>query len=176
MSETAMERIKRWAKGLLVLVLALLGGDEFPLGQYDAKPVDPEEDEDGEPGFGPVLVTQGGIHMFNQRLSPAEQRRIAKWEEGTAALEAPAGQAPHRPPCLRRQRPGLLRGLRGGPGRTVRRSPHTPMNDKRGVTQRQARHPAGVWCPTPGETYEGHHLAVAEFGCGCHRRPARGRP
>ena len=26
--------------------------------------------------------------MFNQHLTPAEQRRIAKWEEGTAALEA----------------------------------------------------------------------------------------
>ena len=87
MSETAMERIKRWAKGLLVLVLALLGGDEFPLGQYDAKPVDPEEGEDGEPGFGPAPVTQGGIHMFNQRLTPAEQRRAVKSEEATAALE-----------------------------------------------------------------------------------------
>jgi hypothetical protein len=26
--------------------------------------------------------------MFNQRLTPAEQRCIAKWDEGTAALEA----------------------------------------------------------------------------------------
>jgi hypothetical protein len=26
--------------------------------------------------------------MFNQRLTPAEQRRAAKWEEATAALEA----------------------------------------------------------------------------------------
>jgi hypothetical protein len=26
--------------------------------------------------------------MFNQRLTPAEQRRNAKWDEGTADLEA----------------------------------------------------------------------------------------
>jgi hypothetical protein len=26
--------------------------------------------------------------MFNEHLTPAEQRRIIKWEEGTAALEA----------------------------------------------------------------------------------------
>jgi hypothetical protein len=56
MSQTAMERIKRWAKGLLVLVLAWLGSNEFPPGQYDAKPAETEEKEDGEPGFGPALV------------------------------------------------------------------------------------------------------------------------
>jgi hypothetical protein len=50
MSESTMERIKRWAKGLLVLVFAWLGSDEFPLGQYDAKPVEPDQTEDGEPG------------------------------------------------------------------------------------------------------------------------------
>jgi len=26
--------------------------------------------------------------MFDERLTPGEQRRMAKWEEGTAALEA----------------------------------------------------------------------------------------
>ena len=64
--ESAMERNKRWAKGLLVLVYAWLGSDEVPLGQYDAKPVEPDETEDGEPGFGPVLVTRGVIHMFKK--------------------------------------------------------------------------------------------------------------
>jgi hypothetical protein len=39
------ERIKRWAKGLLVLIGALVtGSNEFPLGQYDAKP-QPKDDE-----------------------------------------------------------------------------------------------------------------------------------
>ena len=83
-----MDTLKRWARGVLTVALAWLGGfNEFPLGQYDAKPVEPEKGEDGEPGFGPAPVTQGGIHMFNQRLTPAEQRRAVKSEEATAALE-----------------------------------------------------------------------------------------
>ena len=53
MSELTKDRIKRWAKGLLVLVFAWLGSDEFPLGQYDAKPVEPDETEDANRASAP---------------------------------------------------------------------------------------------------------------------------
>jgi hypothetical protein len=53
-----------------------------------------------------------------------------------------------------------------------RRTVHAPQEL---IHAKTPRHRAGAWCPTP-RTHEGHHLAVAEFGCGCHRRPARGRP
>jgi hypothetical protein len=46
MTESTKDRIKRWAKGLLVVVGAWFGGfSEFPLGQYDAKPQDEEDDQ-----------------------------------------------------------------------------------------------------------------------------------
>ncbi len=49
--DTTKDRIKRWGKGLLILVAAWLGTSEFPLGQYDAKPADPEvTDEQDRPG------------------------------------------------------------------------------------------------------------------------------
>jgi hypothetical protein len=54
MSESSKDRIKRWAKGLLSLALAWLGGfNEFQLGQYDAKPVEPDQTEDANRASAP---------------------------------------------------------------------------------------------------------------------------
>jgi hypothetical protein len=43
-------RIKRWAKGLLILVAAWFGAGEFPLGQYDAE----QKDDEGDAPIGAV--------------------------------------------------------------------------------------------------------------------------
>jgi hypothetical protein len=50
MASEPTSRLKRWAKvlGHFVLV-AVVGGSEYPLGQYDPKPAEPEED--GEEGW-----------------------------------------------------------------------------------------------------------------------------
>jgi hypothetical protein len=49
-----MDTLKRWARGVLTVALAWLGGlNEFPLGQYDAKPVEPDETEDANRASAP---------------------------------------------------------------------------------------------------------------------------
>lgn len=51
---------------------------------------------------------------------------------------------------------------------------YRPRDARRGRTRRQVRAPSRARCPPLGETHEGHHLAVAEFGRGRYRRSARG--
>jgi hypothetical protein len=46
MKDRTKARLKRWAKGLLILLAAWAGAaGEFPLGQYDAEPKQDGDDE-----------------------------------------------------------------------------------------------------------------------------------
>jgi hypothetical protein len=62
MTESTKDRIKRWAKGLLVVVGAWFGGfSEFPLGQYDAKP----QDGRGRPMSMKNTTRKGALRIVN---------------------------------------------------------------------------------------------------------------